>query len=92
MARPTKLNETTKTILLDSIAAGMPYRLACARAGISEDAFSSWRKKGAEGKEPYASFLVDLQRAEGDAVFKRLQNDVVAFAAMMRNGQTNQAQ
>jgi hypothetical protein len=52
----------------------MPYSLACARAGISEDSLSAWRKKGAEGKEPYASFAEELKRAEGDAVFMRLQH------------------
>jgi hypothetical protein len=83
MGRPTKLTEQTKQILLDSIAAGMPYKLACLRAGISEDTLVAWRKKGAEGREPYASFVRELQTAEGDAVFMRLQH--IEGAAM--NGQ-----
>jgi len=79
MGRRTKLTEETKQILLDSIASGMPYELSCQRAGICFDTFSTWRAKGEEGREPYASFLGDLKQAEGNAVFVRLsQIDLAA--------------
>jgi hypothetical protein len=76
MGRPSKLTDEVVTILLDSVAAGMPYELSCHRAGICYSTFRKWVIEGEkeDGDPAFVQFVEDLKRAEGDAVFMRLQN------------------
>jgi len=63
---PTKLTASVQKTVCRMVRSGNYLKVACAAAGISTDALSNWRKKGAAGEEPYAAFLAELQQAELD--------------------------
>ena len=46
--RPTKRTPEVEKKLLEAVAAGAPYAIACAAAGISLDSFGIWRRKDPE--------------------------------------------
>lgn len=66
--RPTKLTPEVSADVCEAIRLGMPYELAALSAGISERTFSSWRERGENGEQPFATFLRDLKRAEADGL------------------------
>ena len=63
--RPTKYTPETSKIILDAIGLGVPFRHACAMAGIDESTFSRWRDR-------YADFADAVKAAEARAVAGRL--------------------
>ena len=63
---PIKLTPSVQKTVCDMVRAGNYLKVACAAAGISADSLSRWRKKGAAGEEPFATFLLELQQAELD--------------------------
>jgi hypothetical protein len=63
---PIKLTASVQKTVCRMVRAGNYLKVACAAAGISTDALSNWRKKGATGEEPYAAFLGELEQAELD--------------------------
>jgi hypothetical protein len=65
--RPSKLSPTIQETVCKFIAQGNYVSVACAAAGISPDALSDWRKRGASGEEPYAAFVAALEAAEIEA-------------------------
>jgi hypothetical protein len=46
--RPCKRTPALDRALLKAISAGAPYKIACLACGISEDAFTDWRRKDPE--------------------------------------------
>jgi hypothetical protein len=46
VGRPSKLTEETKEALLEGIEAQLPYKLACASAGIGYSTFRDWMAAG----------------------------------------------
>src|SRR5215471_4107645 len=46
--RPCKRTPALDKALLKAISAGAPYKIACLACGISEDAFTDWRRKDPE--------------------------------------------
>jgi len=46
--RPCKRTPALEEALLKAIGAGAPYKIACLACGISEDAFTDWRRKDPE--------------------------------------------
>jgi hypothetical protein len=66
VGRPIELTARVQKTVCRMVRAGNYLKVACAAAGISTDALSNWRKKGATGEEPYAAFLGELEQAELD--------------------------
>lgn len=59
--------------IIDCIQTGSYLETAFMVAGISKQRAYQWFKMGNEGQEPYASFLVDVRKAQGEAIMKNLQ-------------------
>src|ERR1700735_3232886 len=68
VGRPTKLTPETQRAICDSIALSIPYKYAAEEAGIDEDTFALWMRKGREGRAPYAAFYRVVTRARASAV------------------------
>lgn len=68
MHRPPKLTPEVQEVLLAELAKGTWKYIACARAGISDDALASWLAKGRRGKEPYATFRRSVLLACGQHI------------------------
>lgn len=66
---------TVREIILAAVTRGMWLKSAAALAGVHEDTLSDWKRKGARGIEPYASFLRELVEAEA-------QNEIAAVGAV----------
>lgn len=61
--QPTKCTTPVVENYLAAIEFGLSFDSACAEAGICKATLFNWRQWGAEGKEPYATFLNQEQRA-----------------------------
>jgi len=66
--RPTKLTPETQRAICESIALSIPNKYAAEEAGIDEDTFALWIRKGREGRTPYAAFYQAVTRARACAV------------------------
>ena len=64
--RPTKRTPQLEADLLDAIAVGTPYALACQSVGICDDTFVEWRKSDPE-------FARKVDEATGRMVVKHLK-------------------
>lgn len=60
-----KLEDVRETIL-EWLRRGHYRKVACAAVRITERTLQNWRKWGEEGREPYATFLVDMDQAEAE--------------------------
>lgn len=67
IGRPTKLNPQTQERIVKAISDGNYLQNACALAGISEQTFGDWRRRGENGEEPFLAFLEAVTRAEAIA-------------------------
>ena len=65
MARKSKYTPECVRLIVTAVEQGVPYRHACAIAGISEDTFANWRKAKSDFSEA-------IKSAEGRAVAGRL--------------------
>lgn len=74
MARPTKLTEETKKVIVAAIRKGVSYKHAAALAGISETALKEWQALGRAGKEPYAALVLEIEQAQALGVLANLKN------------------
>src|SRR5215470_9992519 len=63
--RPCKRTPALDKALLKAINAGAPYKIACLACGISEDAFTDWRRK-----DP--SFARAVEEASGKMALRLL--------------------
>ena len=71
--KPYKLLDQDLTErLLEAIKLGMYTEHACAYAGISSSTFRRWREKAEEGIEPFQSFWLQVNKAEADAIIRRV--------------------
>ncbi|MDZ4817260.1 MAG: hypothetical protein SGI71_13505 [Verrucomicrobiota bacterium] len=62
--RPTKRTPDRTAALLQAIESGMPYKSACAIAGIHFDTFNEWRKTNSEFSEQVeGAQAIAIQRA-----------------------------
>lgn len=66
--RPTKLTPEAQRAICESIALSIPNKYASEEAGIDEDTFALWMRKGREGRAPYAAFYRAVTRARASAV------------------------
>lgn len=62
--RPTSLTPELSAKILRYIRRGIGRQVAALACGVSKNNVRNWEKAGEEGKEPYASFLADLNEAE----------------------------
>lgn len=69
----TKLTPKTQAIILASVREHGFKTVACAAAGISRTTITNWEKRGAEGEEPYSSFLEELEKAKADRIERGLK-------------------
>lgn len=68
VGRPTKLTPEIQRAICESIALSVPNKYAAEEAGIDEDTFASWMRKGREGHAPYEGFYRAVTRARATAV------------------------
>ena len=65
---PHKLTPETQQKIVGSIRAGNSKTFAAQAGGISRALFYHWLKRGAAGEEPYLSFELAVDEAEGKKV------------------------
>ena len=70
--KPKLVDQELKERLLEAIRLGMYTEHACAYAGIASRTFRLWREKAENGVEPYASFWLEVNKAEADAIIRRV--------------------
>jgi hypothetical protein len=68
--RPTLLNPTRQTALLNAIEQGMPLKQAAAIAGMSYDTLNNWQNRGENESAPpeYRQFCQLLRRSQAVAM------------------------
>ena len=64
--QPTRLTPSVSKTICDMVRRGNYFTIAAKAAGISTDALNQWRKRGADGEQPYADFAAALEQAELD--------------------------
>jgi hypothetical protein len=67
IGRPTKCDSEITDKLCCLIRDGHYAVVACRVVGIEEKTYYNWRNRGADGEEPFFSFLQSIKRAEADA-------------------------
>jgi helix-turn-helix protein len=75
LGRPSKLTLMTdpeKAKIIQALRAGTPAKYACMAVGITYKTLSNWRKQAEEGREPYATFINEVERAEGQYVVETM--------------------
>ena len=60
----SKFTEERVEKILHGISSGANQATCAQAAGISQGTLSRWKEKGRMGKQPYASFLTELERRE----------------------------
>jgi hypothetical protein len=73
MGRPTKLDDLTAQRIFDGARLGLPQYLVARGAGVSPVALRTWKRRGAAGEEPYASFLARLKSAEAEGAAEAMR-------------------
>lgn len=64
---PQFVDDTIRRRILTFVQAGANYSVAARSAGIDRRRVSDWIKWGKEGREPYATFLSEIEVAEAFA-------------------------
>ena len=64
--QPTRCTPAVTKIVCDTVRKGNYLTVAAQAAGISTDALNDWKRRGAEGREPYKTFLAELMQADRD--------------------------
>tara|TARA_Y100000114_G_scaffold147662_1_gene159714 strand:+ start:1651 stop:2037 length:387 start_codon:yes stop_codon:yes gene_type:complete len=72
MSRRTKLTPDTKEDVVKALRAGNSRRDSALYAGISEQTFYSWMKRGRDGEPLYAEFLEAVEKAEAQSVVRNV--------------------
>ena len=68
MARPTKLTPEVHETIINSVKAGMTYRLACVRVDIDESTLYRWLTAGeTQVKGQFCEFRKEFMRALADS-------------------------
>src|SRR5262245_30907299 len=71
--RKTKLTEATQRVIVEGVAAGVPFKYAAQRAGIDESTLHLWMRKGRRAKKgPHFQLFQSLKKAEADAVARNV--------------------
>ena len=65
MGRPSKLTAKRQTAICTALRHGASFLAAAASAGIAEDTFTTWRKRGAEENSgPYHNLVLAIEQAQ----------------------------
>jgi len=72
--RPSKLTPDTVDRILNAVRCGAPNKVACAAAGVSEQAFYKWQQRADEpgASKEYREFVEALTRARQEGIAARL--------------------
>jgi len=81
--RPTSLTAEVQKVILDALRAGNYRSTAAALAGVHRNTIANWFKWAAEGREPYASFMADVEKAEAESEAKLVAEVRNAQAAVV---------
>lgn len=65
--RPTKLDENVQRVIVEALEKGNYRSTAAAAAGVHRNTLINWERRGEDGQEPFASFVVAMQQAEARA-------------------------
>jgi transposase len=68
VGRPTKLSPEIQRAICESVALSVPNKYAAEEAGIDEDTFAAWMRKGRDGHAQYEGFYRAVTRARASAV------------------------
>jgi len=80
--RPTSLTEELQTRVCDALRCGLEVEDACKLEGIGLSTYFEWRKRGAAGEEPYASFFQATEEAY-------LRVDLVLSGSILKAAEKN---
>lgn len=75
-----KLTEATARTFCTFIRGGQGIRMSCAASGISHQGFYNWMKKANEGVEPYATFKLQVEKAQAEWAEQTTQHIDLAAA------------
>jgi len=59
------LTDDVRSTMVLLAGKGMPIRHMCWYCGIGERTYFDWMRKGDQGQEPYAAFVADIRKAQG---------------------------
>lgn len=68
MAKPSKLTDESRRVVLESMRLNLFAEQAAALAGVNEKTLDDWLSKGRKGIAPYADFVreFDIAKAQGE--------------------------
>lgn len=66
MGRPSKLTPEVQESICRTLSAGVDLDTACRREGIGRSTVYDWIERGKKDEEPYASFLLAVDKAQAD--------------------------
>ncbi|HAL86549.1 MAG TPA: hypothetical protein DCM31_06550 [Deferribacteraceae bacterium] len=74
MSKSCKLTDELIKICVENVKLGMSYS-ACAKAiGVTYQTWRNWITNGEKGKEPYAKFYIEIQKAEAELMKECLES------------------
>lgn len=73
MGRTTMLDDVTAQRIVEAVKLGAPWYLAAQAGGVAASTLRQWKAKGADGQEPYASFVARLKGAEAEGAAEALR-------------------
>lgn len=86
--RPTSLTLEVQATIVAALRAGNYRTTAAALAGVARQTILNWLTWGAEGKEPYASFLVAVELVEAESEAE-LVAEVRSAQPAIRDGESS---
>jgi hypothetical protein len=71
MARSSKLTPNITQLIGENVALGIPYALAASSAGITDQTFNDWMKKGKNSTSgEYFQFSQYIEKCNADGALK----------------------
>ena len=82
MGRPTKLTPALQKKIVGKIRKGVAPQTAAVSSGVGVSTWDSWKKKGREGKDPYAGLVEAVEEAEAEIAARAESMVVEAFTGL----------
>lgn len=67
IGRPTSCTEDVILAIVRATERGLSLAAAASAAGVARATFTNWRRRGAQGEEPYATLVARVTRARATA-------------------------
>ena len=67
------MSPADRELFLKLLRAGTPQNWACKKVRMTYQTLQNYRDRAANGEEPYAAFILDVDQAQADFVITRLQ-------------------